>query len=140
MDSHIISINTDGGARGNPGPAACAVVIKENNKIIFEKGYYLGETTNNVAEYSAVYFAYKWLKENLYFQKKCTINFYMDSQLVVNQLTGKYKIKNIKLKNISLKIKEIESHFFPRPNYNFVYRERNKDADRILNKVLDEKS
>ena len=81
-------INCDGGSRGNPGPAASAFVIQENGNTIHEEGVYLGVATNNVAEYQAVLGCLRWLsKEKL---TDVSLNFILDSELVVKQLTGIY--------------------------------------------------
>src|SRR3989344_1482565 len=99
-----ISVYTDGGSRGNPGPAACAFVIKdENQKILFWKGVYLGVATNNIAEYSAVVEAFHYLNDQIT-NPKTQIDFYLDSELVVKQLNGVYKIRD---KDILKKVLEI---------------------------------
>src|SRR3989344_7261691 len=98
MDEELI-IYCDGGSRGNPGPAASAVVVTKNNKAIFSEGKYLGRATNNVAEYSAVLMAIQWLVKNqseISNNIVTTIN--LDSQLLEKQLNGFYKVKNEKMK------------------------------------------
>ena len=89
-----IIVYTDGGARGNPGPAAIGVyIIDQDGKQVIKFGKKIGETTNNVAEYKAVYNALDWIKNNLKNNIR-NINFLLDSKLVVNQLNGIFKIKN----------------------------------------------
>lgn len=134
-----LNIYSDGGARGNPGPAACAFVVFENGKDIFQNSFYLGKTTNNVAEYKSLLKAYEWLLETYTDRVLLNVNFHLDSQLVVNQLNGKYKIKNSNLIVLAQQAKRYESNLFGSVRYNYVPREKNKLADRLLNDVLDEK-
>jgi ribonuclease HI len=92
-------INTDGGSRGNPGPAAVGIVIRdEHNSLIKEHSWYLGITTNNIAEYTAVITALQIATE-IQADKTCEtkIDFFLDSELVVRQLLGIYKIRDPKL-------------------------------------------
>ncbi|KKQ24896.1 MAG: ribonuclease HI, ribonuclease HI, partial [Microgenomates group bacterium GW2011_GWC1_37_12b] len=87
----MIKIFTDGGSRGNPGPAASAFVVFENNKILTKEGKFLGNATNNIAEYSALLLAVEWLNKNKLTEN---IKFFLDSELIVKQLNKTYKIKN----------------------------------------------
>jgi ribonuclease HI len=134
MNNFDLKIYTDGGARGNPGPAACAFVVEKNNKTLFKKSKFLGVTTNNVAEYSAVIEALEWMEAKKLFSKKTA--FFLDSQLVVRQLKGIYKIKKEHLKNCYLKIKKLEEKFSS-IEYFYVPREQNFFADELLNQELD---
>ena len=132
-----LNIYCDGGARGNPGPGGCACIIEKDGKVIIKKSKFLGRCTNNIAEYSAVLLAFEWMSgyegvENL------DINFFLDSELVVNQLTGKYRVKNNNLKVIYLKIKLIENKLTNNILYNAIPREKNVLADFLVNKVIDE--
>jgi ribonuclease HI len=123
---------TDGGSRGNPGPAAIGYVIYNSNNVKVNSGTkYIGNTTNNVAEYMALYYGIQQLK-----QINCTkIDLFLDSELVVKQVQGKYKIKNDNLKKINDKImielKDIEW------TITHVRREYNKEADALVNQTLD---
>lgn len=132
-----IKIYCDGGARGNPGPAACAFVAVKNNRVIFQGKKYLGVATNNVAEYSAVILALEYLSDNLNINFTEAI-FILDSELVTRQLNGIYKIKNINLKNLYLKVKLLEKNFSGKVNYLSVPRSNNKEADLLVNITLDE--
>jgi len=131
-----IKIFTDGGARGNPGPAAIGVVIlsDESEKIIEKFARLLGETTNNVAEYSAVIEALKWVVNN--FPPGLEINFFSDSKLMVSQLNGLYKIKNQNLRLLILKVKELEMKTGAKIFYHHIPREENKLADSLVNSCL----
>jgi len=135
-------IFTDGGARGNPGPAAVGVVIKDSQdgKII-GFGQTIGEATNNVAEYQAVVSALIWLEENpkILVEIK-TVDFFLDSTLVVNQLNGKFKIKDHKLKNLIIKVKDLEKKFPVTFFYHFIPRTKNYQADALVNEALDKQN
>ena len=130
----------DGGARGNPGPAAVGLVVKDSRgKILVQKGEYIGKTTNNVAEYKAVITALEWLIKNASIVQlsNCPIvNFFLDSKLAVNQLNGLFKIKNKNLQNLVITIKKLEKKLSLSPVYRHVSREENFLADSLVNKVL----
>ncbi len=129
-------IFTDGASRGNPGPASYGYTIAdENGKVLREAGEYIGETTNNVAEYTAVVEALTWIKQNLSDQK-LQINLFADSRLVVQQLSGRFKIKSEHLKPIIEKIK-ILAFEMGGVIYTHVPREKNKEADALANLALD---
>ena len=129
-------IHTDGGARGNPGPAATGIVIDKDGQRIAMFGKYLGDTTNNVAEYTAVIQALQFLLKEKQ-KDKGEITFYLDSELVVKQLTLIYKIKNTTLQTLAsdifLLIKEWNSSVF----FKHVKRNLNKEADALVNRTLD---
>ncbi len=130
---------TDGGSRGNPGPAASACVVKDSaGKVRFMCGKYLGKTTNNIAEYQGVILAYeeigKYPKVNFL---EVDLSFSLDSSLVVNQLNGKFKVKNENIRALVVQIREYEAKFGS-INYKFIPREKNELADSVVNKTLDE--
>jgi ribonuclease HI len=135
-ERQVLIIFTDGGSRDNPGPAAIGVVI--GNK---EYAEYLGETTNNVAEYQAVIFALKKAKHILGKEKlkntEVVIN--LDSELVANQLNGKYKILESGLQPLFIEIWNLKFNF-PNLIFQYISREKNKRADRLVNEVLDKKN
>lgn len=129
-----MDIYCDGGARGNPGPAACAFVAIANGKVIYKQGKYIGKATNNVAEYSAVILALTWLaKQN--FQE---INFRLDSQLVAKQLDGSFKIKNENLKKLFLTAEALQKNLHSKISFLYIPRIKNVLADRLVNDTLDE--
>ena len=135
MDSALV-INCDGGSRGNPGPAASAFVAYRDGQEIFSQGKFLGVATNNVAEYTAVLLALEWLANNLQF-KIYNLQIILDSELVVRQLNGEYKIKNKKLQELALEIKNIEKSTSAKIFYSHVARDKNKMADQLVNTTLD---
>lgn len=132
-------IFTDGGARGNPGPAAIGVVIKsEDGQNLASFSQTLGESTNNIAEYQAVVAALEWLKNNKHLTFNIQqYNFLLDSKLVVNQLNGFFKIKDSRLRELLLKIRQLEQEVGGNIYYNLVPRQKNWEADALVNKALD---
>jgi len=124
---------SDGGARGNPGPAGIgAVLYNEKNELLEELSFYLGETTNNQAEYRALIMALEKAQALGATEMEC----YLDSELVVKQLNREYKVKNqdlaplfLKVHNISLAFKKISFHHVP--------REKNSVADGLANQAMD---
>ncbi len=132
-----MTIFTDGGARGNPGPAACAYVVYDDDGNIRQKcGKYLGTATNNEAEYWAVIEALGYIVSIK--NSVSSIAFFLDSQLVVNQLNGKFKVKEARLRELLLKIKSIEGEVTPLSiGYVHVPREQNAAADALVNETLD---
>lgn len=124
---------TDGGSRGNPGPAALGgVVYDENHEVLAEVSEYIGVNTNNQAEYQA-------LRETL---KKArdlgatSVDCYLDSELAVKQLNREYKVKDPGLASIYVEILNIAKEIGP-VTYNHVYRDKNAAADALVNKALD---
>ena len=132
---------TDGGARGNPGPAAGGVVIKNNTgEIILKTSKYLGETTNNVAEYEALTLALQKAKGIFKAQKIKNKNLecYLDSELIVKQLNHEYKIKDENMQKLFIKVWNLTLDF-DSVKFAHIPREENKLADELVNKELDER-
>ena len=138
MKDKILKIFCDGGSRNNPGEAASAFVVEEEGKVIFEGAKYIGKNTNNAAEYWGVIIALEWLRENIGSYKHHEINFFLDSELVVNQLMGKFKIKNENLRDLFLTIKELEKVTDKKIIYTAIPRSKNTLADFLVNKTLDQ--
>jgi len=139
MTNQELFVFTDGGSRGNPGPAAIGFVIRNSaGKTLARRGEYLGETTNNVAEYQAVIKALAWIGGRPDFSA-AKITFFLDSKLVVNQLNGLFKIKNARLRQLIIKVRQLERKVGGRIVYRFVPREKNREADSLVNQSLDEK-
>ena len=138
-----IIIYTDGGSRGNPGKAALGVVFcNEKGQTIKEYSEYLGDNfTNNEAEYSAVIFALKKFK--LLFSKelakKSEPEIRSDSELMVKQLNAKYKIKDEKIQKLFLEVWNLKFDF-GKIKFKLIKRERNKQADSLVNQALDSQS
>jgi len=134
-------VYTDGGARGNPGPAALGYVIKnEKGDVLKEHGEYIGEKTNNEAEYRAAIFALKKIK-SLWGKakaKKTEVQLFCDSELLVKQLNGQYKVENAKIQQFFLQLWNLKVDF-RKVSFTAVPRAKNKEADRLVNEALDAK-
>ncbi len=133
-----IIIFTDGGARGNPGPAAAgAVIFDEKGKVLKEVSDYLGETTNNVAEYEALLrvlvVAHKTFGKKL---EGMHVDIKMDSELIVRQMHGVYKVKEPSLKERYIQIKDLLKNV-PHATFTHVPRAQNKHADKLVNEAID---
>lgn len=131
-----IVIYTDGGARGNPGPAGAGFLITDTERVLHEGKKFLGEKqTNNWAEYEAVALALEEAKRLDLSGRSLEIR--MDSKLVVEQMMGNWKIKEETLKPQAAKVRALLADF---SGYTFVYipREKNAEADRLVNEALDE--
>jgi len=132
MQTKHLVLRTDGGARGNPGPAAIGVVLETTTgQVVASFGRYIGETTNNQAEYRALLAGLEEAKKNGASQVDC----YLDSELVVKQLNRQYKVKDKGLAAIFVKVWNML------PNFNSVIfkhvrREQNKLADALVNEAL----
>lgn len=127
-------IYTDGGARGNPGHAAAGVVVYKADKQLLKKASkYLGERTNNEAEYEAVVLALGLAAE---FGAR-ELQFFLDSELVVRQLNNIYRVRERKLQALMLKVRELERQY-EKISYEHVPRARNAVADALVNECLDE--
>ena len=130
-----IIIFSDGGARGNPGPAGIGAVLYDDKKQVLAKiSKYIGETTNNQAEYQALISALKKAKD-LGGQE---LDVFLDSELVVKQLNCEYKVKNKELAPLFLEVYNLSLNF-SKITFTHVYRENNKEADRLVNEALDKK-
>lgn len=130
----------DGGSRGNPGPSACAFVLKdETGKTLHEEGKFLGTVTNNIAEYQGVLLALNYLVSNKTMQpfSHLTIRFYLDSSLVVNQINGTFKVKNAILRELLFQINSQISILKSQFSFSHVPREKNSSADLLVNQTLD---
>lgn len=136
----FIEIHTDGGARGNPGPAAIGVQAKAGEELLFTLSETIGETTNNVAEYMAVIRTLETLRDvNISAAK---IRFILDSELIVRQITGLYKVKQPHLKELREKIVSLiqelrKKKIVDELTFKTVPRAKNKIADGLVNEALD---
>ncbi len=132
-----ISVYCDGGARGNPGKGASAFVLFEGNVLKHEDGVFLKHTTNNFAEYSAVLLALKYLIKN-YNDSNYSIVFLLDSELVVKQINGLYKVKNEKIKHLYNQVIKQLAELKVTPLFVNIKRNKNYFADKLVNKIIDE--
>lgn len=137
MSIKSYTITADGGSRGNPGPAASAFVVWRGDKPVFQFAHYIGETTNNQAEYQAVLLSLEWL----YVQPQLPdyITWQLDSQLVAKQLAGLWQIKDYHIKQLKTQCVNLLDALLPLGSYEFIHipREDNTHADALVNKCLD---
>lgn len=138
MNIAVYTIYTDGGSRRNPGPAAAGYVIEGPDIRRTEHGEYIGIATNNVAEYSAAIFALLRLKSMIGADRAraAHVRLMADSELLVRQVNGEYKVKDANLKRLFVDLYNARQDF-ARVEFNHVRREHNKDADRMVNEALD---
>jgi ribonuclease HI len=129
-----LTINIDGGSRGNPGPASWAYVVQHDGQTILEENGLLGQTTNNIAEYTALLRALEKAAE----LKAQTVHIKSDSELLVKQMKGLYKVKNPGLQPLYQQASQLRRGF-AKVDFTHVYREDNKEADRLCNEALDGK-
>ncbi len=131
--TETVKIFTDGASRGNPGPAALGVVFyDENNTLLAEFKQCLGNQTNNYAEYMAVI---KALEISLDRGAR-SLDVYCDSQLLVRQMSGEYKVKSPQIKELFIQTRQLTRQFL-RVSFHHVKREFNKEADALANQALD---
>lgn len=133
-------IYTDGGARGNPGPAGSGAVIYNAKKEVLKTiSKSLGVTTNNQAEYWAIIFALegaqKIVKEKKI--KHLSIQLYLDSQLIEQQMLGNYQVKNQGLKPLFVQVQKLIGDLGGNVKFSHVPRRENKEADRLVNEAID---
>jgi ribonuclease HI len=141
MIQKVIYLNTDGGSRGNPGPAGCGAVISDNKGTVLKKASkFLGIATNNEAEYQAVILGLETAKKMLGTEKlrETEIVVRMDSELVCRQLNGKYQLKEEKLFAPFIKIWNLRVKDIPNLKFTYIPREQNSIADGLANEAMDE--
>jgi len=142
MDKTTFITYTDGGARGNPGPAGLgAVVMDSGGSVLAEVSIYLGPQTNNYAEYEAIVEALLAVKKVADGKdlKDCCVVMRMDSELAVRQLSGIYRVKNPGIKIQYDRVKKI-AECFGKVTFHHIKREQNKHADRLANLAMDRAS
>jgi len=130
-----IHLFTDGGSRGNPGPAASGAVLKTTDgEMLAQEMKYLGKTTNNQAEYTAIIIGLEKARD----LGVDEVSVFMDSELATKQLNGEYRVKDPDIAKRFLEVKNL-LHSFKKVTFTHVRREKNKEADALVNKCLDEK-
>lgn len=132
----MIYTNSDGGARGNPGPGAIGVIVRDDNQIIRKHSEKIGEVTNNIAEYKALIKALELAGK----QTKGELTCFLDSELLVKQLLGEYKVRNPELMKLFLEVQRLQEDF-EKITYKHVPRANKyqKIVDKLLNRELDRK-
>jgi probable phosphoglycerate mutase len=136
VSRHLV-VETDGGSRGNPGPAAFGALVRdpETGQVLAQQGQYLGVVSNNVAEYSGLVAG---LRMAATLDPDCTVEVRMDSKLVVEQMSGRWKIKHEDMRRLALQARDVLPP--ARVTYTWVPRAQNKDADRLANEAMDDAS
>jgi len=130
-------IFTDGGSRGNPGPAGVGVVFKdEKGKTVKKLKKFIGRATNNQAEYQALILALTEIKSNFVKVQEIEIN--LDSQLIKEQVIGNFKIKNENIGPLFIKVHNLMTEIGKKISFNLIPRLENMEADRLVNEALDE--
>ena len=127
-----LTVNVDGGARGNPGPAAIAAVVRGGGEVLEEVGERIGRATNNVAEYRALLLGI----ERAAALGASELELVGDSELIVRQVKGEYKVKDPTMRELHAQVKRALEPF-DRWSIRHVRREHNADADRLVNAALD---
>jgi ribonuclease HI len=126
----MIFTNSDGGSKGNPGPGAIGVIVREDEKILTQYSAKIGESTSNIAEYHALIKALELASKFTNKELTCVL----DSELVVKQLLGEYRVQNAKLLSLFIKVQKLQEHF-EKITYKHVSREDKfqKVVDKLLN-------
>ena len=134
----VLEIYTDGGSSGNPGRAASACVFYLNKELIYKHAVGIGNATNNFAEYTALIHALRHVKELLLQNKYqlSSIQVHSDSELMVRQITGIYKIKNEDIKALIQQVTSLQSDISIPITYTHIPREQNKVADSLVRSIL----
>jgi len=130
----IYKLFTDGGSRGNPGPSAIGGILYQGKKIISEFSECIGKATNNQAEYKSLIKGLEMAKKKDIKELDC----YLDSELVINQMNRRYKIKDVDLAPLFVKVWNLSLNF-KKIKYHHVLRSHNKEADYLVNMALDKK-
>lgn len=130
-----VSVYSDGGSRGNPGPAAAGAVVMQGEKVLAEVSKFLGKQTNNVAEYEAILLALETAKKLGASEVEC----FMDSELVTRQMRREYRVKDPTLQGLFVKVWNV-TLAFRRVTFTHIPRAKNAHADRLVNLELDRHS
>ena len=130
-----LKIYTDGGSINNPGPSAISFLVYKNSKPLKQFSTKIGINTNNFAEYKALMSAMEWVRENIK-EDYSKIIVFSDSNLMVNQLNGLYKVKNTVIRDFIIKIRVLEQEINKPVFYQYIPREKNWLADSLVKKAL----
>ncbi len=134
----LINVYTDGGSRGNPGVSGYGLVIYDDqNKPLYQEEKFLGIKTNNEAEYSGIIAALEWVKKHQTLYRISQVNFFADSQLMIRQLQGIYKVKAPTLLPLFAQVQQLLTQINLPIKYTHVRREFNKLADQLANQAMD---
>jgi len=133
-----LTIHTDGGSRGNPGHSGFGVVVEDESKdILYQRGIYLGIKTNNEAEYAGLIHALEWVSNYQNEHKIDSIIILMDSELIVRQINGQYKVKASHLRPLYLRCLDLISQIQCPVSFSHTLRQGNETADSLANLAMD---
>ena len=132
-----IIIYTDGGARGNPGPAGAGASIQKDGIEVAHVSKFLGKQTNNWAEYEALVLALEVAHQVFGSPIETEVSIRMDSELIVKQMRGEYRVKDVELKKQHERVRFLIHEAFPHISFHHVRREQNKRADELANEAMD---
>jgi ribonuclease HI len=132
-----LKIFTDGGSRGNPGPAGIGVWVETDKDAVFKQSLYIGRATNNEAEYRAFLASLNWLEQYLLTNKVSGVEWFLDSKLVVEQINQNWKIKEERLRKIARQCWQKLAGLNVDYKIKHVLREKNKQADLLVNQAID---
>lgn len=131
-----LTLHTDGGSRNNPGPAAIAYIVRQNGKILYSFHKSIGDATNNIAEYKALIEGLMYI----YTYKKShvvkSLSVFADSQLMIMQVQGKYKIKDITLQTLVVEVKKYITLLDVPISFTHILREKNSETDDLVKESL----
>lgn len=133
----MIRIFTDGGSRGNPGPAGAGGVLYDNQSEVATVSRFLGVQTNNVAEYEALRLSLEKARDVFGSPVSRDVCVYLDSELIVKQMKGEYRVKHPQLKVLHASVRDIIATSFPRVSFHHVPRAENVRADALANEAMD---
>ena len=137
----VINVYTDGGSRGNPGISGYGLVVyDQDNSIVFKESKFLGIKTNNEAEYMGLIGALTWISQNKDDFGITEVNLFSDSQLLVRQVIGQYKVKAVHLKPLHQSVLQLISQINLPYHFRDVRRESNELADELANLAMDQKN
>jgi ribonuclease HI len=132
-----IVIYTDGGARGNPGPAGAGASLQKDGKEVAVVSDFLGTATNNWAEYEALIRALEKARDVFGQSVREMVTVYMDSELIVKQMNGEYRVKDAALKKQHARVLTLLDASFPRITFAHIRRDANTRADALANEAMD---
>src|SRR6195952_4344072 len=128
-----LTVEADGGSRGNPGPAGYGALVREGSIVLAERAASIGRATNNVAEYRGLIAGLEAAAE---VDPQADIDVRMDSKLVVEQMSGRWKVKHPDMRPLALEASDLARRF-PRVTYTWIPRSKNAAADRLANEAMD---
>lgn len=136
MEEGVV-IYTDGGSRGNPGPAGAGAAIFNNGREVASVSEFLGTRTNNWAEYEALILALETARKVVPAIEGKTVSVRMDSELIVKQMKGEYRVKDEELKKQHARVKSVLTEHYGSVSFAHVRREKNERADELANEAMD---